>query len=250
MPWKIGTSFTAYTIASATSQLTGYEATWLPLIDEHPLIRSWRSANLLDQVITLSFGSLVNLSGILIQNLNVDFIRLARSTNGGSTYVDLNTGSASISDILVGQHWGYRRYCKPLATTATHVQIGVPAQGATDGKPWYEIGSIVFPVFTTWPRAPRPGLRERVTREYERAGNNVAKAGPRRLEQDFTMVLQAGLEPTLKAFALTGEDEPFAVFENNGNAAEGRLMRYEGAIEFERYKKYHNVNSLRFRELV
>jgi hypothetical protein len=193
---------------------------------------------------------LIVLKGVLIQNVNFANIRITRSSNNGISYVDLNTGLPSISDIPMVRHWDYRRYCKAMSANATHIQIGILPQATTDGQSHFEIGSITFPVFFAWPRAPREGLRERARREYEVVGDSKAKAGPIRLEQEFTLMLQKGLEPGLKAFALTGEDDPFAVFEDNGDASEGRLMKYDGALEFERYRKYYNVNNIRFRELV
>lgn len=248
MPWQIGTEFPPY-IATATTWQSGYEASWLPLLDNHPLLRTYRSANTSQTVITCRFPSLTLLKGILVQNTNAGKMQFARSTDG-ITYVDLNTGASALTTKSIGQHWQYRRYCQVLNVQATHIQITIPAQTPLDGAAWYEVGSILFPSFVAWPRSPRPGLRERITREYDRAGNSIARVSELRVEQEFTMVLQAGLEGALKTFAMLGEDEPFAIYEDNNNTAEALLMRRESALDFERHRPYRTVSNLRFRELV
>lgn len=248
MTWQVATSFTPY-VATASSWQSGYEADWLPLIDDHPLIRTYRSTGTSQQVITCRFAGLVSLGGILIQNINAASIQLARSTDGVN-YVDLNTDNVSLSTLAVGQHWQYRRYCQALAVSATHVQLTIPNQATLDGALWFEVGSLLFPQFATWPRSPRPGLRERIAREYERAGNSIAKVSPLRVEQEFNVIVAAGQETALKSFALLGEDEPFAVYENNANTAEALLMRKESTIDFERHTSHRVISGLRFRELV
>lgn len=249
MPWQVATSFLSYT-ATASSEQAGYEAAWLPRIDDHPLLRTYRSVDLLSQAqITCQFSGLTTISGILIQNMNVDKIRLTRSTDGVN-YFDLNTGSATLTTKPVGTHWQYRRYCQLLSVQATHIQVRVPVQTALDGAGYYEVGSILFPVFSAWPRAPRPGMRERIVREYERAGNAVAKASEQRVELEMSLLLKAGLEPTLKTFAMLGEDDPVAIFENNGNSAEALLMRKVDTLDFERHRTHRVVSNIKLRELV
>lgn len=247
MPWQIGTSFTSYQ-ATATTWQSDAAPSWLPLIDDHPLIRTHRSIGTAQHTITCTFGSLVTLGGFLLQNTNAGIIALSRSTDGTS-YVDLTSGEGALSPRAIGQHYQYRRYCLALAVQATHVRVTIPTQTPLDGASHFEIGSILFPAFTAWPRSPRPGLRESITRDYERSGNSIAKAGPLRVEQEFSLMLQAGLEPAIKTFAMLGEDEAFAVFEDNGNNAEALLMRQEGAINFERHRLHRVITGLKFREL-
>ena len=249
MSWMIGTTFQTCT-ATATSWASGYSPDWLPLLDDHPLLRSWRSVGLSQQVITCTFGSLVTLGGILIQNLNCSQIKLARSTNGGSTYVDLLTGSGTLSTITVGQHWQYRRFCQALNVQATHIQLTIPVQTPTDNAAYYEVASLVFPVFAAWPRSPRPGMRQVLSRDYVKSGNSVAKAGPFSLSQDISLVLKSDQVSTLKTFALHGADKPFAVFENQGDTSAGRIMRYADSFTFESSRLYSNVSNLSFKELV
>lgn len=250
MPWTLAWNFSSYTIASQTSQLTGYEAGKLPIIDEHPYLRSWRSNNqLTTQTIRCTFASAVSLAGIGVFNLNGPFFQLSKSTNNGSTFTDVLTGSSTLTNFTAQKHWAYYRKFLPVSLAGvTDVRLIVLAQTPVDGAAYLEVGSLVFASALTTIKPPRLGMRETPVREYDQSGRAKRAAGPWRLEQDWNFVWREDLVPTLRTLAMIGEDTPFLVAESTGQTEKVGLYTYDGAIPFERNYKRENV-SIKVKEL-
>src|SRR5437762_8124608 len=60
MVWLYSPTFLPYTVIATTSEQVGYEAAKLPVIDNHPYLRSWRSTNATTaQSLLLHVGALI-----------------------------------------------------------------------------------------------------------------------------------------------------------------------------------------------
>ena len=239
MTWVYGSPPLTYTVTAQTSQMTGYEAAKIGIYDEHSYLRSWRSNNqLTQQTLTLAFSPAVTIAGVGLFHLNGPSVQLKKSTNGGSSYTDLLTGSGSFTTYVASKHLAYYRYFSPVtgATGVTNVQIFVlGGQTPVDGATYLELGSAVFfSSLTSFPRPPQRGMRETLVRAYDRSGIRKRTAGPWRSEMDWQMTLRTTAHvDAWRTLALHGEDAIFCIAKTNVATSQAYLMSYDGALEFE-----------------
>jgi hypothetical protein len=248
MTWIYSVSFLPFTISAVTSEKAGYEAAKLPIYDEHSYVRSWRSDDqVTEQTIRCTFASAQTLAGIGLFHLNGPVLQLKKSTNNGSSYTDLITGSGSFSDYTAQKHLAYYRYSRPLsgATGVTDVQIVVKAQTPIDGAAYLELGSVVFAgSLTSFPRPPRRGMVETLMRMYDDSGLTKRQAGPWRSEMEWQLLLRDQTQlDAWRAIALQGEDALFLVAKENAETPQAYLMRYDSPLQFEDHKTYGRVNA-------
>lgn len=247
MSWIFSTSIAPFTVASQTSQKTGYEAAKLAIYDEHSYVRSWRSNNQVTaQTIRCTFASAQTLTGIVLLNLNGPVVQLKKSTNGSTFPNDLVTNSTAFSDYTALPYLAYRRLYIPLttATGVTDVQVIVKAQTPLDGAAYLEMGSVVFlSSVTNFPRPPRLGMQETLVRDYDNSGRRKRAAGPWRSEMDWQMMLRDTSQIDVwKQLALRGEDAFFVIAKSHLTTSAVYLMSYDGAMQFEDQKTYGRVN--------
>ena len=86
MTWLYSPTFLPYTVVAATSQLTGYEAAKIAVLDNHPYVRSWRSNNsLVVQSLLLDVGAPIVDPGFELNNLATGWSSVVGTAGAGDT---------------------------------------------------------------------------------------------------------------------------------------------------------------------
>ena len=244
--WQWASIFHAPAVISATSAASGYPVARVGVLDNHPLIRTWRSTSTIEQDIYLDLGGLRTVAAVAVLNTNSPALHLAWSSDGvsytffpGSPYAVARDVDGFRKFMLV--HVGVLRYvlvrCPPLPPVVL-------------GSPFFEIGQVVIAeALNTFPTNPMPDLVETVGRPYLRSGKEIAPVGLNRLTSEMQMMMPLSQSDQWRQLALLGQHTPILKYKNAGRSEQVELGRFRNDLQARIGGTTYSVNPV-FEEMV